>query len=61
MQRPGTAALSMRELRGFLEDRLARHEMPVALEVRENLPRSPLGKLMPSVLVEEERVRAGVG
>ena len=55
MQRPGTPALTMRELRRFLEDRLARHEMPVALEIRDSLPRSAIGKLMPAVLEAEEK------
>ncbi len=60
MQRPGTAPLTMRELRAFLDDRLARHEIPVALEIRETLPRSAIGKLMPAVLAEEERTKAAV-
>jgi long-chain acyl-CoA synthetase len=58
MQRPGTEPLTMRELRRFLEDRLGRHEIPVALEVRDTLPRSPIGKLMPAVLAAEERAKA---
>jgi long-chain acyl-CoA synthetase len=59
MQRPGTAPLTMRDLRHFLEDRLARHEMPVALEIRETLPRSAIGKLMPAVVAAEEKAKAG--
>ncbi len=58
VQRPGTAPLTMRELRGFLDDRLARHEIPVSLEVRDTLPRSSIGKLMPSVLEAEERAKS---
>ena len=58
MQRPGTEPLTMRDLRRFLEDRLGRHEIPVALEIRDILPRSPIGKLMPAVLAAEERAKA---
>ena len=61
MQRPGTETLTLRALRVFLDDRLARHEMPVALEVRDTLPRSSIGKLMPSVLEAEERGGGGGG
>ncbi len=54
-QRPGTEPLTMRDLRHFLEDKLARHEIPTALEIRAELPRSQLGKLMPAVLEAQER------
>ena len=45
-------------LRDFLKDRLGRHEMPAALELRDSLPKSPVGKLLANVLAEEERARA---
>lgn len=54
---PGRTPPDLRALRRFLDDRLARHEMPAALEIRETLPRSAVGKLMPRVLEEEERAR----
>ena len=57
-QRPGTDPLTLRDLRRFLEDKLARHEIPSALELRETLPRSPLGKLMPALLEKEEREKS---
>ena len=57
MQRPGTEPLTMRDLKRFLDDRLARHEMPAALEIRDTLPRSPIGKLMPAILAAEERAK----
>lgn len=37
----------------FLADRIGRHEMPRALEFRAALPRSPVGKLLPKVLMAE--------
>ena len=57
-QRAGTAPLSLEELRAFLADRVGRHEMPTALEIRESLPRSPVGKLLAAQLSEEERAKA---
>ncbi len=54
--RAGAEAPSLDELRAFLADRLGRHEMPAALEVRADLPKSPVGKLLANVLAEEERV-----
>jgi long-chain acyl-CoA synthetase len=41
------------ELRAFLADKLGRHEMPTALEIRDELPRSPVGKLLRSELERE--------
>ena len=57
-QRMGTAPLTLDELRDFLADRVGRHEMPTALEIRESLPRSPVGKLLAAQLTEEERAKA---
>ncbi|MFT8243816.1 AMP-binding protein [Roseomonas sp. BN140053] len=57
--RPGAPELTLPELKEFLRDRLGRHEMPAALELRDALPRSPAGKLLASALVAEERERAG--
>ncbi|WP_234052980.1 MULTISPECIES: AMP-binding protein [unclassified Xanthobacter] len=49
----GAAPFTLDELTGFLADRLGRHEMPRALEFRDQLPRSPVGKLLPKVLMAE--------
>jgi long-chain acyl-CoA synthetase len=54
----GADPLTLDELRDFLKDRLGRHEMPSALELRAELPKSPVGKLLANVLAEEERARA---
>ncbi len=57
--RAGANPFTLDELRAFLSDRLGRHELPAHLEIRESLPKSPVGKLLASVLIEEERARAG--
>jgi long-chain acyl-CoA synthetase len=51
----GAAPLTLDALRVFLADRIGRHEMPAALELRADLPKSPVGKLLANVLAEEER------
>ncbi|MBA4789912.1 MAG: AMP-binding protein [Rhizobiales bacterium] len=54
----GAAPFTLDDLTVFLADRLGRHEMPRALEFREALPRSPVGKLLPKVLMEEVAAQA---
>jgi long-chain acyl-CoA synthetase len=56
--RAGATGLTLPALVAFLADRLGRHEMPAALEVRDSLPRSPAGKLLARPLIEEERAKA---
>ena len=51
---PGAGPLDLETLRAFLADRIGRHEMPVALEIRPSLPRSPVGKLLARDLIEED-------
>lgn len=51
--KPGARGFALEELRAFLADRLGRHEMPAALEIRETLPKSPAGKLLASALRAE--------
>jgi long-chain acyl-CoA synthetase len=53
----GAPPLSLDDLRAFLTDRVGRHEMPAALELRATLPKSPVGKLLANVLADEERAR----
>jgi long-chain acyl-CoA synthetase len=53
----GAPTLTLERLRDFLADRLGRHEMPAALEIRAELPRSPAGKLLAKALVDEEKER----
>ncbi|MBV9111998.1 MAG: AMP-binding protein [Hyphomicrobiales bacterium] len=54
----GAPTLTLEALREFLADRLGRHEMPAALEIRDELPRSPAGKLLAKVLMDEENAKA---
>ncbi|KAA2212550.1 AMP-binding protein [Teichococcus oryzae] len=56
--REGAPELTLDGLKEFLRDRVGRHEIPAALEIRPALPRSPAGKLLASALVAEERARA---
>jgi long-chain acyl-CoA synthetase len=59
--RAGAAELTLDELKQFLKSRLGKHEMVQALELRNNLPKTAIGKLFKRGLVEEEaakRVRA---
>jgi long-chain acyl-CoA synthetase len=51
----GAPALTLEALRGFLADRLGRHELPTALEIRESLPRTGVGKFSKAELIAAER------
>jgi long-chain acyl-CoA synthetase len=55
--RHGATAPSLDELKVFLADKIGKHEMPAALEVRDALPKTPVGKLSKKELVEEERLK----
>jgi long-chain acyl-CoA synthetase len=55
--RAGATPFTLEGLRVFLADRLGKHELPAALEFRDALPRTPVGKLAKLLLVEEERAR----
>ncbi len=55
--RPGAPPLTFDALREFLADKVGRHEMPAALEIRAALPRTGVGKLSKKELIEEERTR----
>ena len=53
--RPGAPALTLEALREFLADKLGRHELPAALEIRASLPRTSVGKFSKTELIEAER------
>lgn len=55
--RNGAVPLTLDALREFLTDKVGRHEMPKELELRDALPRTPVGKLSKKELVEEERAK----
>jgi long-chain acyl-CoA synthetase len=55
------AAFTLDELKAFLKDRIGKHEMVQAMELRAELPKSPVGKLLKKDLIDEEaRKRAAV-
>ncbi|MDQ3429975.1 MAG: long-chain fatty acid--CoA ligase [Actinomycetota bacterium] len=58
VKKPGSPATEM-EVLAFCKERLAPYKTPKALEFREELPKSAVGKLLRRVLADEERERAG--
>ena len=52
--KPGQAAFGLEELEAFLADKLAKYEMPTEMEIRDSLPRTPVGKLSKKELIVEE-------
>ena len=55
--RDGAPSFTLDELKTFLADKLGRHEMPAELEIRDALPRTPVGKLSKVELRDAERRR----
>jgi long-chain acyl-CoA synthetase len=55
----GAAPLSLDEMKAFLKDRLGKHEMIGALEIRDALPKTAVGKISKKDLREAEKARAG--
>ncbi len=56
--RQGAAPMTLDALREFLKPRIGPHEQPAALEIREALPRTPVGKLSKLELKHDEAARA---
>jgi long-chain acyl-CoA synthetase len=54
----GAASFTLKELQEFLKDRLGKHEMVQALEIRHSLPLTPAGKISKKELYDEEERRA---
>jgi long-chain acyl-CoA synthetase len=52
--KPDTNALSLEELQTFLKGRLGKHEMVQMLEIRTQLPKTPVGKLSKKELYDDE-------
>jgi long-chain acyl-CoA synthetase len=50
----GAAELALADLQTFLRERIGKHEMVQALELRAELPKTPVGKLSKRTLIEEE-------
>ena len=57
--RPGQH-LGFDELKSFLRDKIGRHEIPTEMELRDTLPRTPIGKLSKKELIAEERAKRGL-
>jgi len=53
-------SLTLDELKEFLADKIGKHEIPSELDIRDELPKTPVGKLSKKELyAEEEAKRAG--
>jgi long-chain acyl-CoA synthetase len=50
----GQTPFSFDVLKEFLKDKLGKHEMPQAMEIRPELPKTPVGKLSKKELYDEE-------
>jgi long-chain acyl-CoA synthetase len=59
VMKPSMDALTLDELQAFLKDRLGKHEMVEALDVRSELPKTAVGKLSKKELYEEEARKLG--
>ncbi|WP_375459023.1 dicarboxylate--CoA ligase PimA [uncultured Enterovirga sp.] len=56
--RSGHQPFTLESLQTFLKDKIGRHEMPAALDIRAALPRTAVGKLSKLELRAEERAKA---
>ena len=54
----GAAAFALEELKAFLKDKLGKHEMIAAMEIRPELPKTAVGKLSKKELYDEEDRKA---
>jgi len=58
--KPGAPAPTLEDMKTFLKDKLGKHEMIAAMEIRPELPRTLVGKLSKKELYDEEaKKRAG--
>ncbi|MEX0344489.1 MAG: AMP-binding protein [Rhizobiaceae bacterium] len=55
--RDGASPMSLEKLRAYLKGRVGPHELPAALEIRADLPKTPVGKLSKIELKQEEAER----
>jgi long-chain acyl-CoA synthetase len=53
----GTPTFTLAELQAFLAERIGKHEMVRELELRAELPKTPVGKLSKKALADEEAAR----
>jgi long-chain acyl-CoA synthetase len=59
--KPGAAAMTLDEMKAFLKDKLGKHEMIAAMDIRTELPRTLVGKLSKKELYEEEAKKRAAG
>ena len=57
VKRPGSG-VTEEEILAFCKERLAPYKTPKAVEFRDDLPKSAVGKLLRRVLADEERAKA---
>ncbi len=57
----GVKPFTFDELKAFLKEKLGKHEMPAAMEIRDALPKTVVGKLSKKELVEEEMTKYEAG
>ena len=53
--KPGASAFTIDDLKDFLKGHLGKHEMVQELEIRTELPKTPIGKLSKKDLVDDEQ------
>jgi long-chain acyl-CoA synthetase len=53
--KPGAAPFTIDELKTFLKGHLGKHEMVQELEIRTELPKTPIGKLSKKDLIADEQ------
>jgi long-chain acyl-CoA synthetase len=58
VQRESTSPVTLPQLLDFLVDKLSRYEMPLALEIRDSLPKTALGKIAKRGLTASSEPRA---
>ena len=52
--KPDAEPFTLKDLQAFLKDKLGKHEMVQALDIRAELPKTPVGKLSKKDLIDEE-------
>ncbi len=52
--KPGASGLTLDELKAFLSDKVGKHEMVYALEIAEDLPKTPVGKISKKDLYDRQ-------
>ncbi len=61
VQRQSTPPVTLPQLLDFLADKLSRYEMPLALEIRDSLPKTSIGKIAKRQLAASAEPRAAQG